>query len=129
MDSSTSLLANSILASFQAAKTINSAEQQIFQEMINGSDPSFVQILNRYSSDAELGTIEIEILQLIKHKHKPQKVVIPAKSINDEMTSPLGNYLLERKKRNSLNKGASLSNGGPILIQIQEVHEHQAEDS
>ncbi|CAG9333185.1 unnamed protein product [Blepharisma stoltei] len=129
MDSSTSLLANSILASFQAAKSIDSTEQQIFQQMINGSDPSLVQILNRYNSDAELGTIELEIFQLIKRKHKPQKVVIPAKSINDEMTSPLGNYLLERKKRNSLDKGVSLSIGEPILIQIQEVHEHQVEDN
>lgn len=128
MESSQLLLATSILAEFQASNTISTEELQIFQDMMTQKDAVLMSLLSRHNQETELKTVQLEILKLIKHRHKPQRVAIPPKSMTDEITSPLDNYLLERKKRNRSEDESSLSIGAPILIQIDETYEHLADN-
>lgn len=121
--------AHSIVAGLYSSRAIDFQEQTILTELADRNDPKIVMILTRHELGSSLESVQSELVRLAKHKHKPEQVYIPPRNVSEEMTSPLDNYLLERKKRSKPEDERGFSIGSPNLIRIEETTEQNTEEN
>mmetsp|Transcript_32158 Transcript_32158/g.31909 ORF Transcript_32158/g.31909 Transcript_32158/m.31909 type:complete len:125 (+) Transcript_32158:14-388(+) len=121
--------AYSVIAGLYNSRAISIHEEEILKEMVEKNDPAIMRILSKHDPASNLEEIQSEFIRLAKQKQKPGEVYIPPRNMLDEMTSPLDNYLLERKKRLKPEDGDGFTIGSPNLIKIEEATENISEEN
>jgi len=83
-------------------KAISDYEKSTIKEMIISDEPKIFEILERYEQNPQDDELKENIIELIRPKPDPT-LFIGKKNQDgapqDEISSPLGNQLFERKKR------------------------------
>lgn len=84
---------------------ITDTEKTIIKEMIINDEPAIFNILEEYEESSDERQLRDSIIELVRPQEK--KVTIDLKQKNfeppeqDDVSSPLGNSLFERKKRHN----------------------------
>lgn len=105
--------------------TLNNEEKVKLKGMIALSDPSIVKILNSYLEDQNADSLMHEIVILVRPtRHKPE-AIITTKSVNDDISSPLGTFLHEKKKRQLAEHELKLSLQNTEIPSIIETHDEE----
>lgn len=105
--------------------TLSNEEKVKLKGMIALSDPSIVKILNSYLDDQNSDSLMHEIVILVRPtRHKPE-AIITTKSANDDISSPLGTFLHEKKKRQLAEHELKLSLQNTEIPSIIETHDEE----
>ena len=93
--------------------------------MIATGDQKIVSLLHHYLRDLNSEFLLQGIVKLVKPlRHKPE-AIIAERTVVDEMSSPLGTFLHEKKKRQTAEHELKLSLQNTEITQIDETHEEE----
>ncbi|OMJ85045.1 hypothetical protein SteCoe_13698 [Stentor coeruleus] len=105
--------------------TLNNEEKVKLKGMIALSDSSIVKILNTYLEDQNDDSLMHEIVILVRPARQKPEAIITTKSTNDDISSPLGTFLHEKKKRQLAEHELKLSLKNTEIPSIIETHDEE----
>ena len=106
-------------------RAINDNEKLRLKAIIAVGEQSIVNILNKYIEDQDADTLFQDIVKLIRpSRHKPE-AIIPTRTQNDDVSSPLGTFLHEKKKRQMAEHELKLSLQNSEIQSIIETHDEE----
>jgi hypothetical protein len=106
-------------------KVISDSEKLKLKALIALGDQAVVSILNKYTEDQDADSLFQDIVKLIRpSRHKPE-AIIPTKSQSEDISSPLGTFLHEKKKRQMAEHELKLSLQNSEIHSIIETHDEE----
>mmetsp|Transcript_7056 Transcript_7056/g.7969 ORF Transcript_7056/g.7969 Transcript_7056/m.7969 type:complete len:124 (-) Transcript_7056:164-535(-) len=94
-----------LVSDLSKKQEINDDEKSSLKEMIINDEPQIFSLLDLYGQKADDTQLRESIVELVRPKEKKLDIEIQKKSFEppeqDDVSSPLGNSLFERKKRHS----------------------------
>ena len=96
---SLNLLHSGLLAGIQKLiknSSISVSEQEHLLELFKNEDSELLKIEQNSGNVEE---VELQLIKLVRSWHKPEALIINTPKDCEETTSPLGNFLHEKKKR------------------------------
>lgn len=103
--------------------SIGERDKLKLKSMIATSDSSITSLLNQYLHHLNTEILMQGLVKIVKPmRHKPE-AIIPIRSDVDEMSSPIGSFLLDKKKRQNAEHELKLSLQQTEIAPIDETHE------
>jgi len=104
---------------------ITEEEKRQLKLMVVQQDDRVLQPLQQYQADKDYQQLKSQLQVLVRPlRQKPGNVAIPPKSMGDDISSPLGTFLHEKKKRQHAEHELKLSIASPQVVAITEEENH-----
>jgi hypothetical protein len=112
---------------------ISEFEKVSLKGMIARGEHSIVELLNHYAEDQDADALSRELVKIARPmRNKPASIITkksPEPEVIDESSSPLGNFLRDKKKRQVEEYGLKI-----VLVHtdndpIEEINEEEAHNS
>jgi hypothetical protein len=103
--------------------SISNEDKFKLKEMIIADDQSVIDLINSYLKDLDAESLMEGMIKIVRPiRHKPEPVLV-SKTMNDDISSPLGTFLHEKKKRQNAEHDLKLSLQNSEITSIVETHE------
>ena len=93
--------------------------------MVARGDNHLIELMNRYMEDLNEEVLLQEIMKIVRPSRQKPGVIIPTKNANDDISSPLGTFLHEKKKRQMAEHELKLSLQNTEIKSIIETHDEE----
>lgn len=108
-----------------AQHIINDTEKLKLKGLIAVGDQSIVSILNRYMEDLNADHLFQDLVKIVRPVRQKPEAIIPIRSTNEDISSPLGTFLHEKKKRQMAEHELKLSLMNSEIQSIAETHDEE----
>lgn len=97
------------VSSLYTTGQLTDCEKFRLEEMIDSSNDKILKIFTELTANRDMERLPIELLKIVHELRKhPGRILIPLGDRNQEAHSPLGTFLLEKKKQHSKNRQLQL---------------------
>ena len=108
-----------------AQHIINDQEKLKLKGLIAVGDQSIVSVLSRYMEDQNADHLFHDVVKIVRPGRSKPEAIIPVRSNNEDISSPLGTFLHEKKKRQLAEHELKLSLQNSEIQSIPETHDEE----